>query len=328
MIECVLLVGERLREYDRKNNMLKSKNRSLVLLSVALITLSMGLFISGIIINGPNGPSGWLLVPAFVLLCGIAVVLTVVVARAAFSVTTKPASGRRAVQSTKETGRIMPAGEADLSARLISDTAGELRTSVGAIQEELEDIMDEEAPADKEHMQSLFDETDRLKKIIEGMEQLSKAQALAHSLRKQSVDLGPLLNAIIEKTSFGAQGKDITFSLECEPGLTMTTDPDCLSRILGNLMDNATKAVKNAGSVTLTAARSGDQVVFSVRDTGIGIRPKQLPHLYERFFRGAGSGIGMGLAIVKELVDTCGGKIEVKTKSGEGSVFTVHMPAA
>jgi signal transduction histidine kinase len=69
-------------------------------------------------------------------------------------------------------------------------------------------------------------------------------------------------------------------------------------------------------------------MVFSVRDTGIGIRPKQLPHLYERFFRGAGSGIGMGLAIVKELVDACGGMIEVKTRSGEGSVFTVHIPAA
>ena len=308
--------------------MLKSKNRSLVLLSVVLITLSMGLFISGMIINGLNGPSGWLFVPAFVLLSGTAVVLTVVVARAAASVTTKPASGRRAVRRTVETGGLIPVAEADLSAGLLSDTAGELRTSVGAIQEELEDIMDEEAPADKEHMQSLFDETDRLKKIIEGMEQLSKAQALAHSLRKQSVDLGPLLNNIIEKTRLGAQGKDITFTLECEPGLTMTVDPDCLSRILGNLMDNAAKAVKNTGSVTLTVARAGDQSVFSVRDTGIGIRPKQLPHLYERFFRGAGSGIGMGLAIVKELVDACGGKIEVETKSGEGSVFTVHLPSA
>ena len=308
--------------------MLKSKNRSLVLLSVALITLSVGLFISGIMLNGLNGPSGWLLVPAFVLLSGIAVVLTVVVARNAVSEATKPASGRRAVQSIKEAGRLMPAAEADLSARLLSDTAGELRTSVGAIQEELEDIMDEETPADKEHMQSLFDETDRLKKIIEGMEQLSKAKALAHSLRKQSIDLGPLLNNIIEKTRLGAQGKDITVSLECEPGLTMTVDPDCLNRILGNLMDNAAKAVKNAGIVTLTVAQEGDQFVFSVTDTGIGIRPKQLPHLYERFFRGAGSGIGMGLAIVKELVDACGGKIEVKTKSGEGSVFTVHIPAA
>ena len=146
--------------------MLKSKNRSLVLLSVALITLSIGLFVPGMMINGLNGASGWLLLPAFVLLSGIAVVLTVVVARTAVSDTTKPASGRRAVQRTVEADQLMPAAEADPSALLLADTAGELRTSVGAIQEELEDILDEEAPADKEHMQSLFDETDRLKKII------------------------------------------------------------------------------------------------------------------------------------------------------------------
>lgn len=308
--------------------MLKSKNGSLALLSAALITLSIGLFIPGMMINGLAGPSGWLLLLAFILLSGIAVVLTVVVARTAASVAAKPAPGRKAVQSARETGRPMTAAEADSSARLLSDTAGELRTSVGAIQEELEELMEDEAPADEEHMQSLFDETDRLKKIIEGMEQLSKAQALAHSLRKQSVDLGLLLNTLIEKTRLGAQGKDVTFRLESEPGLAMTADPDCLGRILGNLMDNAAKAVKNAGSVTLTASRAGDQMVFSVKDTGTGIRPKQLPHLYERFFRGSGSGIGMGLAIAKELVDACGGKIEVETKSGEGSVFTVRIPAA
>lgn len=326
MIECVLIAAERYESAIGRIIMLKSKNRSLVLLSIVLIILSIGLFVPAMMINGLNGPSAWLLLAAFVLLFGIAVVLTIFVARTAARATTKPAS-KRAIQRSGETSQPTPASETDPSARLLSDTVGELRTSVGAIQEELEDIMDDESPADKEHMQSLFDETDRLKKIIEGMEQLSKAQALAHSLKKQSVELGPLLNAIIEKTRLGEQGKDVTFGLECEPGLTMTADPDCLSRILGNLMDNAAKAVKDAGSVTLTAVRAGDQMVFSVKDTGVGIRPKQIPHLYERFFRGSGSGIGMGLAIVKELVDACGGKIEVKSKSGEGSVFTVHIPA-
>jgi signal transduction histidine kinase len=303
-----------------------SKNRSLVPLSVAFITLSLGLFVTSMMINGLNGPAGLMLLASFVLLFAIACGLTVVLANAGVSAATKPASGKRATTRPGETNRSTPA-EADQSARLLSDTAGELRTSVGAIREELEDIMDDESPADKEQMRTLFDETDRLKKIIEGMEQLSKAQALAHSLRKQSIELGPLLNTIIEKTRTAAQNKDVTFNLECEPGLAMTADQDCLSRILGNLMDNAAKAVQNAGSVTVTAARAGDQMVFSVRDTGAGIRPKQIPHLYERFFRGAGSGIGMGLAIVKELVDACGGRIEVQSKSGEGSVFTVHIPA-
>jgi signal transduction histidine kinase len=308
--------------------MLKSKNKSLVLLSAALIILSAGLFISGMTINGFNGSSSRLLLLAFVLLCGIAVVLTVVVARTAVSVPTRSASNRRAVQRTEETDRLTSEGEVDLSARLLSDTAGELRTSVGAIQEELEEIMDDEVPADKEHIGSLYEETDRLKKIIDGMEQLSQAQALARSLRKETLQLEPLLNGIIEKKRDSAQNKNVTFTLECEAGLTMIADPDCLSRILANLMDNAAKAVKDSGSVSLTAMRKSDMVVFSLKDTGTGIRRSHLSHIYERFFRGTGSGIGMGLAIVKELVDACGGKIEVQTKAGEGTVFTVQIPAA
>jgi len=177
-------------------------------------------------------------------------------------------------------------------------------------------------------MQSLYEETDRLKKIIDGMEQLSQAQALARALRKAPVELEPLLQGIIEKTRSAARNKKITFNLECEPGLAMIADADCLGRILGNIADNAAKAVPDAGSVTLAAARKGDLVVFSVADTGSGISRKHVTHIFERFFRGAGSGVGMGLSIVKELVDACGGKITVQTKVGAGTTFTVQMPAA
>jgi two-component system sensor histidine kinase BaeS len=216
----------------------------------------------------------------------------------------------------------------DSPAQILSDAAGELMTSVGAIQEGLEDLIDDEDPEEKEHMQSLLEETDRLRKIIDGMEQLSQAQALARALRKESIKLEPLLNAVMEKSRLTAQGGGVTFTLECDPALGITGDPDCLRRILENLMDNAVKAVKNAGSVTLAALRKGDEVVFSVKDTGTGIRPKHLSHIYERFFRGTGTGIGMGLTIVKELVDACEGKIEVQTEPGKGSVFTLHIPSS
>ncbi len=310
--------------------MSKRKNSILVPVSLSLIILSVVLFITGMILNGLKAPSAWFLLPSFLLLAATAAGLTVTAARVSGNAAPKPAQGRRTVQHSEETVVPAPASgpEADPSTGLITESAGELRTAVGAIQEELEDIRDEEVPADNEHLQTLLDETDRLKKIIEGMEQLSKAQALARSLNKQSIELAPLLNGIVEKTRLSAHNPAITFSLECAPGLAMTADPHGLSRILENLMDNAAKAVRNAGSVTLAAALSGDEMIFTVSDTGIGIKPKQLPHLYERFFRGAGSGIGMGLAIVKELVNACGGKIEVTTRPGEGSAFTVRMPAA
>ena len=169
-------------------------------------------------------------------------------------------------------------------------------------------------------MQSLLEETERLKKIIDGMEQLSQAQTLARALRRESFELEPLLKTV--------HRWDVKFTLECERGLIVTADAECLRRIIENLMDNAAKAVKNAGSVVLSAMRNGDDVVSSVADTGCGIRAKHLSHIYERFFRGTGTGIGMGLTIAKELVDACGGTREVHTEPGKGSVFTVHIAAA
>ncbi len=322
----------------------------------ALIVLSLVLFLSALAIRDFgqagqglffSGRSGILLAISFALLGGFALALLIVVFRTSNRHAAEPVSIRTHSRG-KDARTKMPAADAreavegpenpaqrdapeigrDTSVQLLSATAGELRTSVGAIQEELEEMMDDEDPLDQEHMQSLFEETDRLKKIIDGMEQLSQAQALARSLAKVSVELEPLLRKVTEKTRLAANGPDVTIALECEPGLTMIADPECLRRIMENLMDNAARAVKNAGAVTLAALREGDQVRFSVSDTGTGIRSKHLSHIYERFFRGTGMGIGMGLTIVKELVDACGGKIEVQTELGKGSVFIVRLSAS
>ena len=158
------------------------------------------------------------------------------------------------------------------------------------------------------------------------MEQLSRAQAIARALKKESLQIEPLLNGIIEKARLVVTDRDVTYNLECEAGLTMKGDPECINRIIGNITDNAAQFIKGSGSVTLTAVRKGELVVFSIKDTGTGIRRAHLSHLYERFFRGTGSGIGMGLSIVKELVDACGGKIEVQTLVGKGTTFIVQMP--
>jgi signal transduction histidine kinase len=106
----------------------------------------------------------------------------------------------------------------------------------------------------------------------------------------------------------------------------MRGDRECISRIIGNIMDNAARFSKGSGTVTLTAGRVDGGVVFTVKDTGTGIRRAHLAHLYERFFRGAGSGIGIGLSIVKELVDASGGEIEVRTEVGKGTTVIVTMP--
>jgi signal transduction histidine kinase len=106
----------------------------------------------------------------------------------------------------------------------------------------------------------------------------------------------------------------------------MSADPECLSGIMTNLLDNAVKAVKHDGTVTVSASEKGDQIAFAVKDTGCGIQRKALPHIFERFYRGSGDGIGLGLTIVKELVDACEGTIAVQSTRGKGSVFTVCIP--
>jgi signal transduction histidine kinase len=299
-----------------------------ILSAVVILVVAIILFFSG------NGHLSARLSAAFVLLAGLALALLIAATKATRS---KEASvsveARLRERAAKKKAEPREAGVPNpeparkgAAADIISDTAGELRTSVDVIQDELEEILDDEVHADSEHMQTLYQETDRLKKIIDGMEQLSRAQAIARALRKEPVPIEPLLRAVIEKTRANVQNSDITFNLECEQGLAAKGDADCLEIIIANIADNAARSIKGAGSVILTATRNGEAVVFSIQDTGTGIRRAHLSHLYERFFRGAGSGIGMGLSIVKELVDACGGKLEVQTEAGKGTTFTVQLP--
>ena len=191
---------------------------------------------------------------------------------------------------------------------------------------EPEPIPDDSTDADDEDMQPLAGDPDRISKIVKGLDALAKAQALRGALQKQPVELAVFMNNIVEKARESVHDKDITFNLECDGKLSPSVDPDCLTGIMTNLLDNAVKAVKKAGTVSMYAEVKGDHVVLSVSDTGTGIRRKNLPHIFERFYRGAGSGIGLGLTIVKALVDSCAGTIEVQTALGKGSIFTVRIP--
>jgi signal transduction histidine kinase len=319
-----------------------ARSKTMILIAgAAVIALAVLLFVNAMTIRDfslpgqgfLSGQSNVRLASAFVLLTGLAVALLLVVSRTARS--TGAVSRTRQREKAASTRAQSPEGaalsvnvpeNADASGEILSDTAGELRTTVHVIQEELEEILEDEALVDKEHMHLLYEETDRLRKIIEGMEQLSQAQAIARSLKPEPLQIEPLLADIIERTRQAVTGRDVMYALACEPGLVMQADRECISRIIGNIMDNAARFIKGSGTVTLTAGRVDRDVVFTVKDTGTGIRRAHLSHLYERFFRGAGSGIGIGLSIVKELVDASGGKIEVQTEVGKGTTVIVKVP--
>ena len=204
---------------------------------------------------------------------------------------------------------------------------GPALTTAAAKEEEAEALLDDLQDARDEDMQPRPGDADRLTTIVRGLDQLARAQALGRALQKQPVELASYLHNIIENTRGAVQDKDIAFNLECEDNLRLSIDPACLEGIMSNLLDNAAKAVKKEGTVTVSAAAQGDHVVIAVRDTGSGISRKALPHIYERFYRGSGNGIGLGLTIVQELVRACEATIEVETTRGKGSVFTVSIPS-
>jgi signal transduction histidine kinase len=139
-----------------------------------------------------------------------------------------------------------------------------------------------------------------------------------------------LLNAIAEKFSPLAARAGVTVAAQSEALPPLTGDGDRLAQVLTNLVDNAIKFTPAGGQVTLAARQAGAELEIEVRDTGRGISPDALQHVFDRFYQEDASrarhGAGLGLAIAKEIVAAHGGKISVRSQLGQGTVFSVRLP--
>jgi len=213
-----------------------------------------------------------------------------------------------------------------LRKKMTSNIAHELRTPVTAIRGELEGMMDGLIPLDQEHMQSLHAEIGRFKTIIEGLEELSSAEASSLSLEKKEIRLKQFLLNITTRYGKMFMDKGVNLDLDCGETLTLHADPDRLSQIIINLLNNALKATAAGGSVVVRCRDSADSVVIEISDTGHGIRPEVLPFVFERFFKAEKGGLGLGLAIAKELVLAHGGTIAAESEYGKSASFRVALP--
>jgi two-component system sensor histidine kinase BaeS len=213
-----------------------------------------------------------------------------------------------------------------LRRKLTTNIAHELRTPISAIRGELEAMIDGLIPIDKEHLQSLYAEIGRLRKIIEGIEELSQAEASSRYLRKTIFPLYPFLEGISGRFGMLFAEKGVGIELSCDEKLTINADPDRLSQIIINLLSNALKATESGGNVMITANEGPTGTVIEVGDSGSGIADEDIPFIFERFYRGAKGGLGIGLTIVRELIEAHGGTITARSGAGKGSVFTLTFP--
>lgn len=216
------------------------------------------------------------------------------------------------------------------------DAAHELRTPLATLRAEIETtIQQRRTPEEYEAaLASMAEDVTRLTRVVTNLLTLSRLDMNQYDLQREPVALAPLLAECLETWEAAVSGRPVRVSVDrADPDAIVYADPVALRRVVNNLVENAVKYNREPGRVTLSAAREADRVVLRVADTGIGIPADHLPRLFQRFYRVDPArsrdtgGAGLGLAICRSLVAAHGGEIAVTSTPGEGSVFTVTLPA-
>ena len=216
---------------------------------------------------------------------------------------------------------------------LVSDLTHELRTPLTIISGYIEGITINSIEASPDVYERLMKETRRLQRLVNDLQELSKAEAGYLPIHLAPVNLYPIVSALVKR--FETQLlEELTISLECPATLPLVlADLDRLEQVLVNLLGNAVSYTE-AGKITLRVWQSDSRVWLAVSDTGQGIAPEDLPHVFERFWRSGlasdrnSKGSGIGLAISRRLVELQGGSMEVESRLGEGSTFRFFLPVA
>ena len=217
---------------------------------------------------------------------------------------------------------------------LVSDLTHELRTPLTIVEGYLEGLTDGTIEATPEIYQRLSRETGRLKRLVNDLQELSKAEAGYLPINAKKFDIRPLLSQLVLR--FGDQLIDSEVGIKLEASFDLpraNADPERIEQILVNLIGNALRHTE-IGIVEIRACQQKGMILISVVDTGVGIAPEDLPHVFERFWRSDRSrnrrsgGTGIGLAISKKLVELQNGMISVESEVGKGSTFSFTVPIA
>lgn len=234
-----------------------------------------------------------------------------------------------------------------LRKNLTADVAHELRTPLATLKSHLEALIDGVWEPTPEKFQDCHEEVERLIGLVAGLESLSRAESGSLQLNRRREEIAETTRSVLQLMEAPFSQKGVTLRLQAEGSFCAMIDRDKWKQILLNLLENALKYTDAGGEVTVRIGRegqeketngqkgeriAGDQILITVADTGRGIPPEHLPYIFERFYRVDPSrarstgGAGIGLAIVKKLVEAHGGTIEAESEPGKGTSFFIRLP--
>jgi len=225
----------------------------------------------------------------------------------------------------------------DTRQRLLSDLAHEMRTPVTTIKLCSEGLREGFRTWDAQTDRVLTEATDRLSRLSEDIDEVSRAQEGRISLERDLVLVGDLIWSAgqSQREAFTRKGVNLVADTEGAPGVRLEVDRQRMGQVLDNLLRNALRHTPAGGTVRLFARQSSNEVEIVVADTGEGLQPGQLPHVFERFYRGDTArdrdrgGSGVGLTVSRAIVDAHGGGLTAASDGpGKGATFTIALPSA
>ena len=212
--------------------------------------------------------------------------------------------------------------------QLLADVSHELRTPLTVIQGNVEGMLDGVYPADREHLEHVLAETRQLERLIEDLRTMSLADAGALPLHREPTALGALVTDAVAALEPQAAEAGIELTAVAADAPELELDPRRMRQVIANLVSNAIRHTPRGGSVRVSVASEGRDVVLTVVDTGSGMDPETASMAFHRFWKSADSpGAGLGLPIARDLVRAHGGEVELQTAPGEGTTVRVRLAA-
>jgi signal transduction histidine kinase len=218
----------------------------------------------------------------------------------------------------------------------VANVSHEFKTPLTSIRGFAQALSDDAISIKKERKKAadiILGETERLNHLVNDLLLLARLDAGTMEIDKSKTDLNQLIKNTLERFQYQISNKHLSVKSETTDKLEIWMDGEKISQVLNNLIDNAIKFSTEGSDFEISSTQEGGWAWIKIRDSGPGISVKDQKRIFERFFQvdesrrgGPGRGVGLGLAIAKQIVQAHGGDIEVKSKAGEGSTFMVKLP--